>query len=292
MKVKVLFIAVICGSFMLQSAYAQVTPLFKTIENFGIEDFYTYNKYLPVIMKEYEESYYNDYDLTYKTYKYEFTILDDELSPIRSFAINLDASTFLMDIFKDRDGDGLFPDGAYLTQTFFNNDEKVEYVLREMDNGYIKQLKIMSEDGTVLGVIPAPVSYHYDYDLNAITLGNNKYLLWISDHVDGTYDAYVYKITTNANNSISALRVSSDILAFPNPVKQQERLTITLGNTELSAGSSVQIADMNGRIVIQKPIQTQEKEVDIPTRRLSHGQYIYTVISNGQPVDSGKLIVK
>jgi hypothetical protein len=293
---KIFCICLLFGCIIVQSANAQAISLFKTVESLRIENSYTYNKYLPMIAKAYR----NDND---NIYKYELTILDDELSPLRSFTINFAASTFLAEIRKDYDAEGIFYDYASFTQTFFNDDEKIEYISYEAEGefGSIRQLKIMSEDGATLGVIPSPIdklTIEGGY-LHAITLGNNKYLLWKVDYIindnghqyfDKTY--YVYKITTTGNNSISIQKVPSDILAFPNPVKQQEPVTITLGNLELSTGSSVQIADMSGRVIEQKAIAPNEKELRLSTRRWLPGQYIYTVISNNKAIDSGKIIVR
>ena len=85
----------------------------------------------------------------------------------------------------------------YLTQTLFNDDEKFDYLIESGSGTYATELKVVSEDGTVLQTLkyPAGVEVYRD-ELGLFVVGSNRYLR-IGVSVDENGNAYMNIYKTN-----------------------------------------------------------------------------------------------
>lgn len=90
---------------------------------------------------------------------------------------------------------------------------------------------------------------------------------------------------TSGDNQISS-SVSLEQNA-PNPFSEE---TIIKFNAEDGA-ASINIYDLNGRQLQVIPVKKGEKQVIVSARTLSPGTYLYSLVVNGKPVASKKMIV-
>ena len=90
----------------------------------------------------------------------------------------------------------------YLTQTLFNDDEKFEYLIEPGSGMYATELKVVSEDGTVLQTLkyPAGVEVYRD-EIDLFVVGSNKYLrIGVSVDENGNEYMNLYKINKDAKD--------------------------------------------------------------------------------------------
>lgn len=304
MKCKLLLSIFLIG--VLNNANAQLNPtetfpgyVERGIGNgFAISNFYTYSNSLA-------------YSIEIQGADIEFSLYNDELSLDRTIKLKdvfetLDYGDYkegasrLLGIENPYDGQGLYEHDLLFTQTFFNDDEKLEFIIatheKKNDGGYsfyiVKTLDIVSEDGSILATIPNPFPDKMQYTyLETFQLNDNKYLVLMSYRDNYSCDYACYKINNIGGSSLSVQQVPASF-AFPNPVSRHQMITISMADTQLPAGSYVKVTDMTGKEVVRQQIQQGSENVLISGNRFSGGQYIYTVVANGQIIDKGKLLVK
>lgn len=99
--------------------------------------------------------------------------------------------------------------------------------------------------------------------------------------VRASQEAYVANVGfTNKRGESLALDAMSNIRIFPNPV-------VDFVNIENVMGSTISIMDMNGRVLLQEEIDSNDKRLSLST--LSNGVYILRV-KNGANVSDHRLI--
>lgn len=201
-------------------------------------------------------------------------------------------------------------DKPVITQTFFNNDEKWEYVLgtfvytMEQDGDYpheyfkITKAEILDEDGRALGTVPTEAlnvesssGYVPEAYLEVVKMGENYYLFNEKmDYIDNKYNGTFtfYKITKGNGTVGVSFTKAAEFKGYPNPVRQSETFTIEVGEENVGIGSFIEVCDQSGRMVHRQAITS--KEVKVSTRRLK-GMYIYNVVSGGKTVNTGKVII-
>jgi len=260
---------------------------------FGITEFYMRN---------------ND-KVTYKAKGTEDTfalvLLDDDFEEVRTITLN--NVMFFRDDYYDRplyrylvplaNRENDFSRNTLFTQTLFNDDEKLEFIVATVQDGVVTKYEIISEDGTVLKTLPQENKWEYWMgDFSVHVIGSTKYLAIFGDDYDsGSYIYYFYKIsnsTTNGSSNVS-LEPMPKNFAFPNPVKSNQSLTIQLSSTTtLSSESYVEMVSLNGSAVSRQPAKIFDNQISVSTRGISSGQYIYNVVSEGKIIDSGKILVQ
>lgn len=75
----------------------------------------------------------------------------------------------------------------------------------------------------------------------------------------------------------------------PNPFKEQTIIRFKLANDVQDA--SICIFDMNGRLLKKKPISSGMESMSIGGYELGEGMFLYSLIVNGQEIDTKKMII-
>lgn len=199
-------------------------------------------------------------------------------------------------------------EGSPATQTLFNNDEKWEYIRGtyiytvENSESYerkewkLTKAEILDEDGKVLTEIPTDAitdypgsSQPYSY-LNVVKMGDNHYILSekrAHSSSDLTLTTF-YKIIKGNSSGIKFTKMD-EIKSYPNPVHPNETFTIEVGEENVASGNFIELCDQSGRMVYRQAITSGE--VKVPTLRMK-GMYIYSVVSGGKAISTGKVIVQ
>lgn len=135
-----------------------------------------------------------------------FSVINEDLQTMHTFNINIDYDNNykeLEDISGMVDGKSLY--SRYFTQTFFNDDEKIEYVLQGSGTYFI-----CNEDGKVLHTIKAS-DYGYEYWEHAYYVKfntKNYFVVYVEidrdEYGDEIYDYLYFPIDKSQPNSISA----------------------------------------------------------------------------------------
>ncbi|MCD7971125.1 MAG: T9SS type A sorting domain-containing protein [Candidatus Azobacteroides sp.] len=266
--------------------------------NFLTQSFFTYNNE----QVAYTMEIVNDKDI-------KFTIISGDLDIKRTFTIT-DCVLQIYDEFYELLLAGIMPIEDYsstythLTQTLFNEDEKFEVVRLKVevqnDDFTITGAEVVSEDGIILGELPEEMLMEdYYLELSVLTIEDNTYICvynWDEDmyhaySIDNAGNKSSPSDDTNSLDTPFMSKVSSSKV-YPNPVINRNNLTIELDKAVTDINSYIEIIDMRGRKIIKKPIKANTNKVSISTKRLKNGQYLYRIISNGNSIDTGKVIVK
>lgn len=220
-------------------------------------------------------------------------------------------------IAETHDGQRLF-----LTQTLFNEDDKFEYlyetievketskyerdrdgdgVIDEITTSYMaveSGLEIRQDDGTVL--------FRHDYadiinvmstDVALYRVGGKTYLVVFESGYDNpdegqSYSYTVYSIDSKASK-ITELKRSSSVRAYPNPARKGEMVTMELpdvGSGEIQR--EVRVSSMEGRMLWQQRVGAGERAVQVPLGGVPAGVYHFTVVEDGKPVATERIVVR
>ena len=209
------------------------------------------------------------------------------------------------------------------TQTLFNNDAKWEFLRKvyeecivedywetkeedrdgdgEIDykrtryENKVKGYEIVSEDGTVLATIDAPLSDDNSPGVNLLLWGEDAFLAlttWEYMEEDDTeYLTTIYSIdktTTRVTKvaSAPAMRVS------PTIANRNSTVNVTLGGETAKNGGELIITDSNGRTIGRSRVEAGQTNVPVTTNRMGSGVYNITLTEKGQKVDNARIIVK
>lgn len=177
------------------------------------------------------------------------------------------------------------------TQTLFNSDDEYEYIAAKQEhlNGYsviTRGFKIMQTNGNCIADINIPETYNSVY-FYLWVIGDQRYLDLRISGSESNEQHYIYKIDSNASNK--ALTLVKSTKAYPNPVKQGEPFTIS--GLKNALGANIFVNNMNGTTVQSSVCNENDKAV-INTDKLTSGNYLYSIINNGNTIASGKLIIK
>ena len=154
------------------------------------------------------------------------------------------------------------------TASEVNNKEFI--VERSMDGEQFERIGVIAGAGTS----SKPKDYWYVDEFPRT--GINYYRLQQVDK-DGR--------TEYSDVIIAELTVSNIALLMPNPVTQGHEIQIF---SSLTSDITIQLIDTNGGVVIAKEFNGM---ATINTSTLERGMYFYRIISNGQMVDSGKIMI-
>lgn len=212
----------------------------------------------------------------------------------------------------------------YATQTFFNNDEKWEYLRPAYEgvidprNGYtyeqdrdmdgeidyrqtrytdkLKGYEVVSEDGDVLSTIPVPEGDSYELftlQWDGETYFGISVMAKIEEDGDYYYEEFMnlYSIDKIASNvqkiaSTPVMRVS------PTIANRNSTVNVTLGAETVENGGELIITDSNGRTIGRSYVEAGQTSVPVTTDRMSSGVYNITLTEKGQKVENARIIVK
>ena len=209
------------------------------------------------------------------------------------------------------------------TQTLFNNDAKWEFLRKvyeecivennwetyeedrdedgEIDykrtryENKVKGYEIVSEDGTVLATIDAPLSDDKNPDVNLLLWGEDAFLAlttWKYMEEDDTeYLTTIYSIDKNKTRvtkvaSAPVMRVS------PTVANRNSTINVTLGGETAKNGGELIITDSNGRTIGRSRVEAGQTSVPVTTDRMGSGVYNITLTEKGQKVENARIIVK
>ena len=212
----------------------------------------------------------------------------------------------------------------FATQTFFNNDEKWEF-LRPVytetinPNSYytyekdrdgdgeidykqtryenkMKAYEVVSEDGNVLTTIAVPEADYYT-PLAIQWDGETYFGISVTTEIEEDEDYYyerftnIYSIDKNASRvkeiaSTPAMRVS------PALAERNSTVNVTLDAETAKNGGELVITDSNGRTVGRSYVEAGQTSVPVTTDRMGSGVYNITLTEKGQKVENARIIVK
>ncbi len=249
-----------------------------------------------------------DYTISGKGMAYTSTYLGDglfnvklyneEFQELRSLNLNFGTDSFydtglaLYDIEESNFGEQI-SGGFSITQTLFNNDEKIEYVRRTYDlnnESRVKTFTIVNEDDEVLATIDTPA----DSDVSSpriLKWGDRHYFAifsYTSDHIP-SYDIYLIEKETNSVRKVNAAPLMSVIPAL---AERNSTVNVTLDAETVKNGGELIITDSNGRTVSRSHIEAGQTSVPVATDRMGSGVYNITLIEKSQKVENARIIVK
>ncbi|MDL2239448.1 T9SS type A sorting domain-containing protein, partial [Bacteroidales bacterium OttesenSCG-928-L14] len=136
------------------------------------------------------------------------------------------------------------------------------------------------------------VQYQWYKNGVAITMDGKSQYLRIATNEDAEYQVRTYYADGSSLLScpilISADGYVASTLVYPNPVNQNERVTITIDNHDDNI-HTIEIVDVAGRTVFVT--KTEERELKIPVN-MAKGSYIVKITSSSGKSFNNKLIVK
>ena len=182
----------------------------------------------------------------------------------------------------------------YLTQTLFNDDEKFEYLIEPGSGTYATELKVVSEDGTVLQTLkfPAGVEVYRGDGIGLFVMGSNKYLR-IGESVDENGNEYMnlYKINKDAKDpsKVSIATAPMRVSVSPRMASRNQDINVV---AEGNGVREVIVTNAAGQVVYSTKVAAGENNVRISSRRLSSGLNVVSVKGADGKEENCKVIVK
>lgn len=222
--------------------------------------------------------------------QWEYLILnnDKELSVLKTISVTLE---YRIEYFE------CMYDGydVVLSQHVFNDDDKWEYVIEESYpeevtdewgqtyTRYRYKYFVYNEDGESLGELETDEMHLY-------VNGEVQYFYDVDDKENGGH--YIISFQGNGTDGVKQLspKVVRSAVVYPNPVRENAKLTIELASA-LSDRGNVSLIDASGRAVYRHRVECGEQTLTVPSIKLRPGTYIYVVECNGKIVASDKIIV-
>ncbi len=134
--------------------------------------------------------------------------------------------------------------------------------------------KVSSAHGIIYHLDLSILAYQYDYSVIPFR----------------TY-THVYGLPETGGPSISeAVLGFNPGDAFPNPASTT--VTIPAGLPEGVRSGSLEILDINGRKVLSYPLTESTGQVQLPTRRLAPGTYLYQIIAANRKSEAKKIVIR
>ena len=263
------------------NAQIETTPL-KTLGRYlyGIDEQFLYDAGTQyVVSVEYSE---DSTAATMRVYDNEFN-LKKTITP-ESVPSNLDVH-----VLNENSADYTI----YLTQTLFNDDEKFEYLI-EPGSGTPTELKVVSEDGTVLQTLkfPAGVEVYRGDGIGLFVMGSNKYLR-IGKSVDENGNEYInlYKINKDAKDpsKVSIATAPMRVSVSPRMASRNQDINVV---AEGNGVREVIVTNAAGQVVYSTKVAAGENNVRISSRRLSSGLNVVSVKGADGKEENCKVIVK
>lgn len=209
----------------------------------------------------------------------------------------------------------------FATQTFFNNDEKWEFLRpvfteaidpdsyytyeKDRDNdgeidykqtSYVNKMnayEVVSEDGNVLITVAVPEGRYYNP--LAIQWDGETYfgvsITEIDQEGDYCYNMVIYSIDKNSS-SVKKMASTPAMRAIPALAERNSTVNVTLDAETAKNGGELIITDSNGRTVGRSHVEAGQTSVPVTTDRMGSGVYNITLTEKGQKVENARIIVK
>lgn len=249
------------------------------------------------------------------TYSHEYTDGWEEVQSVWG-GENLDHyTTAISGNFLDMDNNTQW-EGVLLTQNFFNNDDKYEYLMpicnptteeTEYDNDgdginekkYVRYdydrigFKVMSQSGREAAKFILPSGYnHATSDVIFMMMDNERYLLVEAFPERDNHNTAIlaYKVDA-ATSSVRQMSAPIHIGVMPRVARRSEPVTVTFGD-EGKTSRRVKVTGMNGSTVIAESVAAGETATTIDTSALSQGVYVVTVEDGEKAVENCKIVIR
>ncbi len=183
-------------------------------------------------------------------------------------------------------------DALYISETLFDCDERIEF-LYVSHSGIQRFTGIYNEEGTSLiemdncaplVKINIPQQFRPIYN----TPDGTKLIL---SHTNGS--ALVYSLPCSLATGIDLFQsedFSGNLTVFPNPSIDQTTINYRLPNDTKEA--EILISDMVGNEIKRYRVDSYFSNLTIPKKEIPSGTYIYSLISDGNVIDSKKIIIE
>jgi endonuclease I len=123
---------------------------------------------------------------------------------------------------------------------------------------------------------------NYSFTDNNLPNANTVYYRLKMIDIDGRF----------SNSKTITVRIAdnfSNALVYPNPTK--DKLVIKLQQT-LTGNSSLVIADLSGRILMQQQVVSGQKNIDLDVSKFSAGRYFIKISNNNELINQSFVIIK
>lgn len=209
-----------------------------------------------------------------------FYLVNDDFSIGKELQIIENDSKRLIGLYYDNFGQGTYIDSRlYFTQTFFNDDDKLEYI-RKIEDGY--KFEVVNEDNEVLFTINGSWIDLMHY--------NNRCYLAVEDYHNDQF--VIYAINKNGGESnISKVKTLPGLSASPVFANRNSVVDVTIDEAAAANGGELVIVDNSGRVVAKQRFEAGQTTVPVQTDRMRTGVYNIT-FNNGEKIDNARIIVK
>lgn len=252
--------------------------------------------------------------------------LSDQWVTVREEVDEYESSDRLYSVYYDNhDEKSLRYDDVFLSQNFFNSDDKYEFIVRkyepeevvdttytdyvsdfygEYEYAYKRKItykteficrgfNVINEDGDIIYTFNTPVNPWQEPHLFTIN-GKNYACISSTDYSDKDNPIVytdIYEIN-NQTNSIQKVQQLSNFSIQPRTPRRNEPVTVELLENEANQNHEVIVTSTDGRVAQRTTLHAGNKAVRLNTSRLNAGLYNVTVLKNGQKVESAKIIVR
>ncbi|MDE7462334.1 MAG: hypothetical protein K2M88_04145 [Muribaculaceae bacterium] len=211
---------------------------------------------------------------------YEFILLSNQLTPVHKFSINVPSTDYYITRLEFAGQGTTYIQEFLVTQHLFNDDDLYEVVFYNSNGDWNI---IFNEKGKVLGQFPGDASRLYQ---------NSEGEVFLYAEHDG-YNSPVsalYSINKSSTSVASLKSEGAKMSAYPNPVGNDEMLTLTLPEAAVAA-VTVSVFNTNGVLLIKNECKAGETEIAIPAYRLSEGvNPVVAVDAEGNILATGKVV--
>ena len=186
------------------------------------------------------------------------------------------------------------PDDTYAVQNLCGNNGKWFVIISsytwDSEEEYYKFSgdTVYDETGTAIYSVPTGIEtglYYY-------RTPENKIYPIVYEVVDESYERYTYTVLDfDGTGAAPKVIASSSSKAYPNPLPKGRSMTIDFSDT-LTNDAILTVTDINGATVFTRIVKAGATSTTEPSDRLRHGNYIFSVISDGNVIEKGKIIAK
>lgn len=227
---------------------------------------------------------------------------NDAVFTIYKTGFSVDKIITIKNAYGVSDADGYTTSGPYRVHCFnfddrdwhalaiqgLGADASQWYVFIGAGDGERGWIKIYDETGNHI--------YNYLRDFDYYIDGSNEVYL-VDEDSEEDYDNDIYTETFTffdfrGGSGVNApVAVKKTSRAYPNPLYQGRQFTIELSEAA-PEGTTVIVSDMNGATLYTTEVRAGAEKVVIPSRKLRNGNLVYSVISGGNILEKGKIIVR
>ena len=212
---------------------------------------------------------------------YEFILLSNQLTPVHKFSINVPSTDYYITRLEFAGQGTTYIQEFLVTQHLFNDDDLYEVVFRNDEWNFI-----FNEKGQLIGQFPETANKLYkNSDGEVLLYAEYEYS---APGSDGDKVSALYSINKSSASSASLKSEGAKMSAYPNPVGNDEMLTLPEAAV---ADVTVSVFNTNGVLLIKKECKAGETEISIPAYRLAEGvNPIVAVDAEGNILATGKVI--